>query len=241
MMTRLYTLCLISLLGLAIPRVSHAQAREPDAPGAGPVNDAEPNDHDGHDRELYERGGLAGAGLSVGAKLGAGFSQPFGKLGSAFTTELEVSYLLPFADRSLAIFASGAYAQPEATGKGLMDARLPGPASYTLTQQTATITLGALYRLHLPVPMLRPYAALGPRLFLMRTKTSGSAGGQAFGDNNETVTRVGLYGALGAELHFGPGAVLLELSLAWASIDNYVLRDTSVGALGVALGYRVFL
>jgi hypothetical protein len=75
----------------------------------------------------------------------------------------------------------------------------------------------------------------------MRTKIDGSAGGQAFGPNEETVTRVGLFGALGAELHFGPGAALLELSLAWARIDNYVLRDTSVGALSISLGYRIFL
>lgn len=213
-----FILCLTALFGLFQPSLARAD-----------------------EKLLYERGGLAGAGLGVGLKLGAGFSQPFGDLGSAFATELEVSYLLPVADRSLAVFASGGYAAPKAEGKGIDDARLPGPASYTLTQQTATLSLGLSYRLHLPVPMLRPYASLGPRLFLMRTDIRGSAGGQSFGDNQETVTRVGLYGALGAELHFGPGAALLELSLAWASIDNYVLRDTSVGALGVGLGYRVFL
>jgi hypothetical protein len=27
----------------------------------------------------------------------------------------------------------------------------------------------------------------------------------------------------------------------WASIDNYLLRDTNVAALGVSIGYRVFL
>jgi hypothetical protein len=75
----------------------------------------------------------------------------------------------------------------------------------------------------------------------MRTKISGSAGGQAFGANEETATHVGLFGALGAELHFGPGAALIELSMTWAHVDGYVLRDTSAGALGAAVGYRVFL
>ena len=237
MKNRFQTFGLICLTLLTCVR--DARAEEPLNADATDGRD-EPMSDDGS-RFLYERGGLLGAGVSAGLKLGAGFSQPFDDLGSAFATELEVGYLLPFADRSLAIIASGAYSAPKAEGKGLTDARLPGSAQYALTQQTAAISLGLTYRLRLPLPMLRPYASLGPRLFLMRTKIDGSAGGQAFGPNEETVTRVGLFGALGAELHFGPGAALLELSLAWARIDNYVLRDTSVGALSISLGYRIFL
>ena len=232
-MNHLQTLGLIGLSLLTFTRDVYAQEpveQERDAPGA-----------DDASRLSYERGGLLGAGVSAGLKLGAGFSQPLGDLGSAFATELEVGYLLPVADRSLAVFAAGSYSAPKAEGKGLSDARLPGSARYELTQQTAAITLGLTYRLHLPLPMLRPYASVGPRLFLMRTNIDGSAGGEAFGLNHETVTRLGLFGALGAELHFGPGAALLEVSMAWAHIDNYVLRDTSVGALAVSLGYRVFL
>jgi Outer membrane protein beta-barrel domain len=189
----------------------------------------------------YERGGLAGSGLTLGLKLGAGFSQPFGDLGSSFLTEFEAGYALPFAQRSLAIFVSGAYMQPGAEGKDLADARLPGAADYELSQQELLLTLGATYRLHLPTKLVRPYASIGPRLFLMRTKVSGSAGGEPFGDNEETATDVGLFGALGAELHLDPGAVLFEVSMTWAHVDGYVLRDTSAGALAVALGYRLFL
>lgn len=228
MFKRTHILWTLLLLVFALPRSARADDGPRDSQGSG-------------GRELYERGGLLGAGVSAGLKLGAGFSQPFGDLGSTFASELELAYLLPVADHSLAVFVSGGYAQPKAEGKNLVDARLPGNANYTLTQRTATVSLGLTYRLHLPVPMLRPYASIGPRLFMMRTDIKGSAGGQSFGDNSETVTRIGFVGALGAELHFGPGAALIELSLAWASIDNYVLRDTSVGALGVALGYRVFL
>jgi hypothetical protein len=187
---------------------------------------------------LYERGGLANAGLSLGLKLGAGFSQPFGDLGTGFLSEFEVGYALPVAKRSFALFVSGAYTQPGADRANLNDARLPGAASYVLSQQELMLTLGITYRLHLPTKLLRPYASIGPRVFLMRTKISGSAGGQAFGANEETATDVG---ALGAELHFGPGAALIELSMTWAHVDGYVLRDTSAGALGAAVGYRVFL
>jgi hypothetical protein len=181
------------------------------------------------------------SGLTLGIKLGAGFSQPFGDLGTGFLTELEVGYALPVAKRSFALFLSGAYTQPGAEGTDLQDERLPGSASYELSQQELLLTLGLTYRLRLPTKLIRPYASLGPRLFLMRTTVDGSAGGEAFGENEETATDVGLFGALGAELLLGPGAALFELSMTWAHVDGYVLRDTSAGALAVAVGYRLFL
>lgn len=183
----------------------------------------------------------AGTGVTLGLKLGGGFSQPFGDLGTAFLTELEAGYRMPFAERALAVFLAGAYTQPGAEGKNIADARLPGAASYQISQQELLLTLGLTYRLQLPSKLIRPYGTLGPRLFLMRTLTSGSAGGKAFGDNDETATRVGIFGALGAELCLGPGAALIELSMTWARVNGYVLRDTSAGSLGIGIGYRLFL
>jgi Outer membrane protein beta-barrel domain len=188
---------------------------------------------------VYERGDRTG--ITLGLKLGAGFSQPFGDLGTSFLTELEAGYTLPFARRALAVFVSGAYTQPGAEGSNLRDSRLPGPASYELTQQELMLTLGLTYRLHLPSKLVRPYASLGPRLFMMRTNVNGKAGGEPFGDNEETATEFGVFGALGAELFLGPGAALIELSMTWASIDGYILRETSAGALTLAVGYRLFL
>jgi hypothetical protein len=84
-----------------------------------------------------------------------------------------------------------------------------------------------------------PYAALGPRLYLMRSLVSAEAGGESFGDNQETDTRLGLHLAAGTELALGPGSALVELGFGWARIDNYVLRNTSAGALCLSLGYRL--
>jgi hypothetical protein len=203
-----------------------AVAQDADEPEAGPS---------------YERGGLAGAGVVLGAKVGGGFSQPFGDLGSSFLTELELGYTLPVARRSLEIFVSGGYTQPTAEGKGLSDARLPGPASYTLTQQEGMLGLGGRYRLNLGLDWLRPYIAAGPRVYFARTKISGKAGGEPFGENQENTTKLGAFGTLGAELYLGPGALLVEASLAWAKLDGYVLRNTSMGALGLSIGYRLFI
>ena len=33
----------------------------------------------------------------------------------------------------------------------------------------------------------------------------------------------------------------LGLSFGWAAVDGFVLRDTDVGALSLAVGYRVML
>ncbi len=189
----------------------------------------------------YERGGLAGAGLVLGAKAGGGFSQAFGDLGSSFLTQLEIGYTLPVMHRSLEVFVAGGYTQPKATGKNINDSRLPGPASYTLKQQEAMVDLGLRYRVRLDNPWLRPYAALGPRLYMTRTQISGRAGGQSFGNNSETQTRAGVFGAVGGEFYLGPGALLVELSMAWAKLDGYVMRNTSMGAMGASLGYRIFI
>jgi hypothetical protein len=188
---------------------------------------------------VYERGDRTG--ITLGLKLGAGFSQPFGDLGTGFLTELEAGYTLPFARRALAVFLSGAYTAPGADGENLRDARLPGPASYELTQQELMLTLGLTYRLHLPSKLVRPYASLGGRLFMMRTTVNGEADGEPFGENEETGSAFGVFGALGAELFLGPGAALIELSMTWAKIDGYILRDTSAGSLSIAVGYRLFL
>lgn len=200
-------------------------------------------------RPLYEtKGGVAGVGLVLGAKLGGGFSQPFSALGTSPVVEFELGYLLPPLGRSIEIFASGQYAAPKTSKDGVVDtfgadgkSRIPGPMSYELTEQEAIVTLGGLYRLPLPTPLFRPYVALGGRMYLLKTTVSGSAGTQAFGENQETATKVGFFGALGGELHFGPGAVLLEVQTGYASVNGFVLRDTNVGALNVALGYRLFI
>lgn len=214
----------------------------PAAPGDQP---AAPSDGDG---PLYERGGLSGVGLVVGGKLGGGFSQPFSELGTSFVGELELGYTLPPLGRSIQLFLAGQYSAPTTEQKELEDTfgpdgttRLPGTWQYQLTERQAIVTLGGLYRLPLSTPLFRPYIALGGRMYLLRTEIDGKAAAEAFGKNEETATKFGFYGALGGELHVGPGAVLLEVQTGYAAVDGFVLRDTNVGALNVAVGYRLFI
>lgn len=192
---------------------------------------------------IAERGGLAGVGLVVGLKVGGSFGQVTSDLGAAFVPELELGYTLPFADRALEVFLSGQWAAPTMTGGAEADARLPGDGAMTfeLTQQEAILSLGLLYRIPLSTPVLRPYVGVAGRVYLMRTDVTGQAGGEAFGANEETGTSWGVLGLAGVDFFLGPGALLAELQFGWAPLDGKVLADTNTGALGVMVGYRLFL
>ena len=177
--------------------------------------------------------------MLLGFKVGAGFGQVASPFGTAFVPELELGYGFG-ASHSFVVALAGQYAAPTTTGTAPKDPRLPGSGtmSYTLTQNQLILTLSAQYRFDTGSAW-RPYVALGPRLYLMRTDITASGGGQDFGKNAETSTQVGFYAAVGTEWAMGPGALTLELQFGYASVDQYVLRKTSVGALNVVAGYRI--
>lgn len=206
------------------------------------------------DSFLYEKGGIAELGLSAGLKLGGSFSQPFGAFGSSGLGELELGYNLPFLKRALGVFISGQYSQPKAKDSGIEDdlgpvvdgetegsSRLPAPVEYELVQKQGALTLGLIYRVPVGVAMFRPYVAAGGRYYMLKTAITASSGDQAFGKNFETGGAGGFFGALGGELHLGPGAALLEVQASSARVDQLMLRETNAGAVMVSLGYRVFL
>jgi opacity protein-like surface antigen len=192
----------------------------------------------------YDAGGLQGDGLVVGAKLGGAFHQPFGDLGSAFLGELELGWRPPLpapVGRDVELFLDFGYDAPSADGRTAADPRLGGAtAKYALKRRALVLTAGALYRLDVGGE-LRPYASLGVRTWLADTSITGEAGGERFGEHHETSTEVGPAAALGLDWLLGPGAALLELQVSHAGIDDRVLRDSSAGALGVGVGYRIFL
>lgn len=179
--------------------------------------------------------------MVVGLKVGGAFASVFNEFGAAFVPELEVGFMLPFADRMLEIFVSGRWSAPETSGESGPDPRLPGDGMmrYDIQQQTAAIGLGLRLRLRIPAgDLISPYVAAGGRLNLMRSHVNGEAGGEPFGENTETSMNWGFFGALGAELHVGPGAILLEVQANQVSLDHYVLQDTNASSLDVFAGYR---
>jgi hypothetical protein len=183
-------------------------------------------------------------GLVLGLKAGAGIGAPVSELGETFVAEIELGYALPLPEpvgRSLELFAAGAYLAPSTDGQtSAPDPRLPGDGRlrYALTQQTIALTLGARYRIPLANETIAPYLAAGVRTYMMRTEVEGSVGGEAIEETAETSSAFGLHGALGVDFRLGPGALLAEAQLGYAPIDDYVMRETSVGGLVLLVGYR---
>jgi hypothetical protein len=208
------------LLALCTPHGAHAQA-------AGTPAEARAN-----------------LGLVLGAKVGGGLGKPWSEFGATPVAEFELGYMLPPLHRSIELFVSGQYTQPGIDGvSSKSDTRLPGDGQvrYDLTQQELALSLGGIYRLNVGSKLLMPYGGLAGRVYLLNTKIKGSAGGQSYGDNEETRTAVGLLLLGGLEVYLGPGALLGELSFGWASVDGFILRDTNLGALNLAVGYRLML
>jgi len=187
----------------------------------------------------------AGHGLVLGLKVGGGVG--LGAFGATPVVEAELGYMLPFPQpvgRSLELFVDAQYMAPSTDGTSSeTDPRLPGDGvlRYEVEAQALPLTFGLLYRLPLPVELLAIYAGAGVRVHMQRITTSGTAGGESLGKNEETSTDVGAYFAVGADFFLGPGAVLAELQIAQASLDGYVMRDTNASSLNLAVGYRLML
>jgi hypothetical protein len=228
------------------PAPAPEQALPAPAPAAAPAAGAETKEE--ASQLSYERGGLLGLGLAPALKLGGSFSSVFSDLGTSPAIQLELGYVLPVLNRSLEVFFAADYTQPKTQRSDVVDtsgpngeSRLSEPMSYELTQQEFNLTLGALYRIRVPVPLFTPYVAAGGRLYFMKTTVNGATGSQTFGENREGAVSPGFYGAVGGELQLGPGAVLLEVQVTYAAIDGFVMRNTNAGAANLALGYRFFL
>lgn len=218
-----------------------------EAPGVVELSQNEAINEDiPQDSPIYAEGGIFGAGVVVGLKVGGGFGQVTSPFGASFVGELELGYTLPLPEpvgRDFQLFLSGQYSGPSSSESSLTDPRLPGDGtwSYDVTLHQAILTFGVLYRIPVPLDWLRPYAAAGGRLSMSLAQVTGNSADMPFGDSEETATDFGGYGALGADFFVGPGAVLVELQFGYVPVDGTILENTNSGALNVGLGYRFFL
>lgn len=176
--------------------------------------------------------------IQLGVQAGAIFPQLQSELGSSAAAELEVGYRVA---AGLAILGAVGYTQPKAE-TNQDDPRLPAGSYMTTTdQRELTISVGGMWRFLPAHAKLNGYAGLAARVWLLETKTIGTAGGESFLENQETSTRYG--GALfgGAELRVGPGAALFEIDLGGSDLPHLITGDVATTALSLSLGYRLFL
>lgn len=174
---------------------------------------------------------------TVGIQLGVLLPQAFSPLRTHMLVTLEAGYYLPFARRVLSLAASFSFSNPSTDGSGLADARVPGGSySYSSTQQHFLI--GASLYANLPLGTVVPYIGIGPRIYAVRTLSSGDAGGAAILETLETSTEIGVGVPVGVSVMLGPGRVFGEFQLLWAGIAQKSTGDGSVGSLALGAGYR---
>ncbi len=139
----------------------------------------------------------------------------------------------------LSVFVAVGYSQP-AVDHSLSDPRLTADAYTTSSKQRElTLTTGLVWRFLPMTAKLNVYAALGAKAYLLETITSGSSGGQSFGENRETSTRFGAAVLGGLEYRLGPGALCSELELGGSDLPHLITGDVATTAFELTLGYRL--
>jgi opacity protein-like surface antigen len=181
--------------------------------------------------------------ITAGLKAGVGLSQPFSDLGTGPELELEGGYALPWVGHRLRALLQIGY---ERTGssKTVDDARFPGMKYSFDLHEDELMIMPAIFGQWFSPGERRwtPYAALGPRIFMLRTKVDGQGGTTApegFGTSTEENTKVGFALQLGAEFTLWKGALLGELQIQWSKLDHRTTGDTNTGSLGINVGYRL--
>jgi hypothetical protein len=178
--------------------------------------------------------------IVAGARAGVTLPQISSELGAHFVGAIEAGYILPWLQGRLQVFGAAAYCQPEHTASGT-DPRLTATAgsySFTTIQREMTFDLGVLGRFLPQSSMFNGYAAVGPRLYLLQTVTSGKSGGENFGTNREQSTKAGVYTAVGGEMILGPGRVMLQMAFAYSPLGHEITGDISTSSLMISAGYR---
>ena len=175
---------------------------------------------------------------TVAVLLGVAWPQARSSLSQSLAPTLEIAALLPGLEGRLAVAATLGTLQPHRHGLGV-DPRLAGGTfAFALVQQEWLLGLAAVGRLRPPTALVNLYGKLGAVLHLQRLAGAGNAAGVAFGDAAEMTRRVGGLGAMGSELVFGPGRLLLEVALELSRLDGRLTGPAPGGAIFVQGGYR---
>lgn len=176
--------------------------------------------------------------FSVGLK--AGGLLAFSKLDASARATLELGYVLPFAQRNLSVGVEVSYAAPKRSGVQHGDVRVGGSYSWRLSVQELTIMPVAFYRLPISEHFI-PYIGAGPRIYLLRSTTSGDVNGVPISETREQSTKLGIGIPIGVQVRLGPGFVLAELLTEYGPLDHTTTGGSNTGAESLQLGYRLQL
>ena len=156
--------------------------------------------------------------ITAGLKAGVGISQPFSDLGTGPEFELEGGYTLPWLGQRLRALLQVGYERTGADGS-VDDTRFEGGGyKWELTEDKLTVMPAIYGQLWSPgTKKWTPYAALGPRIYMLRSKENAKSKGdpaEGFGTATEKDTKVGFGLQIGAEYDLWKGSLLGELQMA---------------------------
>lgn len=171
----------------------------------------------------------------VGGKLGG--IAPFDGLSPFVSVGVEVGYVLPVANRRIAVALTADYTQPTTTGRESDPRVTGGTYTWKLTEQELGIMPVVVYRL-MAVKGVVPYGGIGPRILLARSVVRDN-GTPAIMETVEHSTRIGVGVPLGAELALGPGRAIGELLLQYGTLNHVATGDENTGAVSLSVGYRL--
>lgn len=176
--------------------------------------------------------------ITLGLKGGVGLPQLSSALDTTFCVHLEAAYQFPFWGSRLGLITSLGYTQPNGSGSG-SDSRLPG-GEYTweTTQRQTTLDIGVLVKFMERTSPWNLGLSLGSRIVFLSVLTSGEAGGEPFGEHDETATLMGMFAGMQGEYRLGPGALFLEVVVGTSFQDLHTTGDLTVAELGILAGYR---
>ena len=162
-----------------------------------------------------------GVGPGVGVDLGARFRVGPG----AFTVHLRTQYQRYGKEGTVDAACSGSPPSAPCMKDGTLD--------YKMNEQALDLALRLAYRIMAPSEAWSPYVGAGPKLFLLKARTT------SLGlDNTETDMKFGFTAFGGALMNLGPGHGFAELEYQWAGLSHKMTGDAHLAGLGIIVGYR---
>lgn len=178
-----------------------------------------------------------GVGPLAGIKFGG--LLPVNGLGPGYQFGIEGGIILPALHRGLAIGVDVDYAQAFASSNAT-DPRVASNAyTWNLAQEFLTVMPVFMYRMTTLSKLIVPFVGVGPRIYFLRSTTSGQAGSSSIDPTTEVSTSIGFGVPFGAEIRLGPGGILAEFLGQWGLLQHTATGDSHDGAIGLSLGYRL--
>jgi hypothetical protein len=166
--------------------------------------------------------------------VGAGAYIPTSDLEVSFLVGVDAAYQLPWLDRRLGVGAGLAYSQPTVTGR-ITDDRVPGgDLQYDTTMRELVLDVLVSYRFFSWDSVWSPHVGLGPVFYLLSHDVE--ALGQ---EHTETSTEFGFLLNVGADYRLWRGALVGEVRVPFATVEQRTTGDSNVGAVSIILSYRL--